>query len=130
MDFPCLQKFLKKYSNIKLFFFYSSVTGRPLPKVTWWRDGVEIFGKSQHSIDEGVAAVVSPLFIGTVTREFFGSKLECRAQGSKLIPAVTKTVTLQVHCEYRGNYVWGLGCHESKMQIILVLFPFSVLLLQ
>ncbi|XP_055373639.1 B-cell receptor CD22 [Condylostylus longicornis] len=71
--------------------------GRPRPKVTWWRDDVEIAGSSQPSADEVSSAVVNQLFIGTITREYYGSKLQCRAQGSKLIEPVVKEVTIQVH---------------------------------
>lgn len=77
--------------------------GRPQPKVTWWRDGVEIAGMSHPSADEGLAAMVNQLFISTVTRDFYGSKLECRAQGSNLIEAVIREVTVQVHCKYFLN---------------------------
>uniref|UniRef100_A0A182SJ60 Ig-like domain-containing protein n=1 Tax=Anopheles maculatus TaxID=74869 RepID=A0A182SJ60_9DIPT len=41
--------------------------------------------------------MVNQLFISTVTRDFFGSKLQCRAAGSKLVPAVSKEVAIQVH---------------------------------
>lgn len=61
---------------------------------------MEISSTSHPSADEGVAAVVNQLFIGTVTRDMYGSKLECRANSSSLIPAVTKDVTVQVHREY------------------------------
>ena len=57
-------------------------------------------GVSHPSADEGLAAMVNQLFISTVTRDFYGSKLECRAQGSNLIEPVIKEVTIQVHCKY------------------------------
>ncbi|XP_058056179.1 hemicentin-1 [Anopheles bellator] len=71
--------------------------GRPPPRVTWWRDGVEISSTSHPSAVEGAAAMVNQLFISTVTRDFFGSKLQCRAAGSKLVAAVSKEVSIQVH---------------------------------
>ncbi|XP_053660841.1 nephrin [Anopheles marshallii] len=71
--------------------------GRPPPRVTWWRDGVEISSTSHPSAVEGTSAMVNQLFISTVTRDFFGSKLQCRAAGSKLVPAVSKEVAIQVH---------------------------------
>ena len=74
--------------------------GRPIPKVTWWRDDVEINSTSNPSAIEGLAAIVNQLLIGTMTREYYGSKLQCRAQGSKLIAPVIKEVTIQVHCKY------------------------------
>ncbi|XP_049532118.1 hemicentin-2 isoform X2 [Anopheles darlingi] len=71
--------------------------GRPPPRVTWWRDGVEISSTSHPSAVEGTAAMVNQLFISTVTRDYFGSRLQCRAAGSKLVPAVTKEISIQVH---------------------------------
>lgn len=53
-----------------------------------------------HPSADGPSAVVNQLFIGTVTRDFYGSRLECRAQGSKLLPPVVKEITVQVHCEF------------------------------
>lgn len=61
---------------------------------------MEISSLSHPSADEGVQAIVNQLFIGTVTREYLGTKLQCRAQGSKLVGAVVKEVTVQVHCKY------------------------------
>lgn len=69
--------------------------------MSWWRDNIEIAGTSHPSADEGVAAMVNQLFIGTVTRDMYGTKLECRAQGSKLLPAIIKEVTVQVHCKLK-----------------------------
>ncbi|XP_035795445.1 hemicentin-2-like isoform X2 [Anopheles albimanus] len=71
--------------------------GRPPPRVTWWRDGAEISSTSHPSAVEGTAAMVNQLFISTVTRDYFGSRLQCRAAGSKLVPAVTKEISIQVH---------------------------------
>ncbi|XP_037943926.1 hemicentin-1 [Teleopsis dalmanni] len=70
---------------------------RPPPKVTWWRDDTELIGTSHTSVEEGVTVMVNQLLIGTTTREYYGTKLECRAQGTKLVPPVTKEVTVQVH---------------------------------
>jgi hypothetical protein len=81
--------------------FSSLFLGRPSPKVTWWRDNIEMISSASHpSADAGASAVVNQLFIGTVTRDFYGSRLECRAQGSKLLPPIVKEITVQVHCEY------------------------------
>ena len=68
--------------------------------MTWWHDNVEISSLSHPSADEGVQAIVNQLFIGTVSRDFLGSKLQCRAQGSKMVPVVVKEVTVQVYCEF------------------------------
>ncbi|KAL7023357.1 hypothetical protein ACKWTF_012568 [Chironomus riparius] len=82
----------------ELFLSCSVTGGRPAPKVTWWRDNVELISSTSHpSADEGASAVVNQLFIGTVARDFYGTRLECRAQGSKLLPPVVKEITVQVH---------------------------------
>lgn len=44
--------------------------------------------------------MLNQLFISTVTRDYYGSKLECRAQGSNLIEPIVKEITVQVHCKY------------------------------
>lgn len=56
-------------------------------------------GTSHPSADEGNPAMLNQLFISTVTRDYYGSKLECRAQGSNLIEPVVKEITVQVHCK-------------------------------
>ncbi|XP_055618314.1 hemicentin-2 isoform X2 [Toxorhynchites rutilus septentrionalis] len=71
--------------------------GRPPPRVSWWHDGVEFSGASHPSAVDGASAMVNQLFIGTVTRELFGAKFVCKAAGSKLVPAVSKEVSIQVH---------------------------------
>lgn len=77
--------------------------------MTWWHDNVEIGTLSHPSADEGVQAIVNQLFIATVTRDFLGTKLQCRAQGSKMVPAVVKEVTVQVHSEYLLLGNWALS---------------------
>jgi len=76
------------------------IIGRPPPKVTWWREDVEISTMSHPSTNEGVPAIVNQLFISNITRDFFGTKLECRAQGSKLMSAVSKEVTIEIHRKF------------------------------
>ncbi|KAH8306438.1 hypothetical protein KR018_011521 [Drosophila ironensis] len=71
--------------------------GRPPPKVTWWRDDTELIGTSHTSVEEGATVMVNQLLIGTTTRDFYGTRIECRAQGSRLVDAVRKDVTVQVH---------------------------------
>lgn len=60
---------------------------------------MEIAGVSHTSTENGITTVVNQLLLGTVSRELYGSKLQCRAQGSKLIPSVVKEVVIQVHCK-------------------------------
>lgn len=41
--------------------------------------------------------MVNQLLIGTTTRDYYGARIECRAQGTRLLQPVTKDVTVQVH---------------------------------
>ena len=70
--------------------------------MTWWRDNIELLAGSSHpSADEGASAIVNQLFIGTVPRDYYSTRLECRAQGSKLLQPISKEITVQVHCKYK-----------------------------
>uniref|UniRef100_A0A1B0GE06 Ig-like domain-containing protein n=1 Tax=Glossina morsitans morsitans TaxID=37546 RepID=A0A1B0GE06_GLOMM len=71
--------------------------GRPPPKVTWWKEENELLGTSHTSIEEGVTVIVNQLLISAISREYFGSKIQCRAQGIKLIDPVIKEVMVQIH---------------------------------
>jgi hypothetical protein len=64
---------------------------------------VEMVTSVSHPSADGATAVVNQLFIGTVTRDFYGTRLECRAQGSKLLPPIVKEITVQVHCELMSS---------------------------
>ncbi|KAL5283451.1 hypothetical protein ACFFRR_005995 [Megaselia abdita] len=86
----------------ELFLSCQVMGGRPQPKILWYRDGVEIAGVSHSSTENGITTVVNQLLLGTVSRELYGSKLQCRAQGSKLIPSVVKEVVIQVHLKPLG----------------------------
>lgn len=76
----------------------SNHLGHPLPRVSWWRDGVELGHLSDH---EGLSVMVNHLTISSVTRDLYGTNLECRAQGSDLVEAVKKEVTVQVNRKYK-----------------------------
>ncbi|XP_059219571.1 uncharacterized protein LOC106083864 isoform X3 [Stomoxys calcitrans] len=71
--------------------------GRPPPKVTWWKGDTELIGTSHTSVEEGATVIVNQLLIGTTPREYYGTKIQCRAQGTKLIEPVVKEVSLQVY---------------------------------
>ncbi|XP_073817369.1 motor axon guidance molcule sidestep isoform X4 [Musca autumnalis] len=71
--------------------------GRPPPKVTWWMGDTELIGTSHTSTEEGATVIVNQLLIGTTPRDYYGEKIQCRAQGTKLIEPVTKEVALQVY---------------------------------
>ncbi|KAI8130741.1 Synaptogenesis protein syg-2 [Lucilia cuprina] len=70
--------------------------GRPPPKVTWWMGDTELIGTSHTSVEEGTTVIVNQLLIGTTTRDYNGAKIQCRAQGTKLIEPVIKEVPVQV----------------------------------
>lgn len=80
------------------FFLSCQVSGGlPIPKVSWWRNDVEIPGTSHQSIATG--AIINNILMRSVPRTYFGTKIVCRAQGSQLIKPVAKEITVQLHCE-------------------------------
>lgn len=88
--------------------------GNPPPKVSWWRSDVEIPGTSHQSIVTG--AIINNILMRAVPRDYYATKLKCKAQGTTLIDPVEKEVTVQLHRKYR----------YSKIRYsIYPLFPYS-----
>lgn len=86
------------------FFLSCQVSGGlPPPKVTWWRNDIELPGTSHQSVASGT--VINNYLMRSVPRSYYGSKLICRAQGSPLIEPIEKEVTVQLHCKYKTNYI-------------------------
>lgn len=79
------------------FFLSCQVSGgSPPPKVNWYdRAGVEIPGTSHQSIVTG--AIINNILIRAIPRDYYATKLTCRAQGTNLIAPVEKEVTVQLH---------------------------------
>lgn len=84
------------------FFLSCQVSGgSPSPKVNWYRNDVEIPGTSHQSIVTG--AIINNILIRAVPRDYYATKLTCRAQGTNLIAPVEKEVTVQLHREYNES---------------------------
>ncbi|XP_058801871.1 neural cell adhesion molecule 1-like isoform X2 [Phymastichus coffea] len=68
--------------------------GKPKPTVTWWKDDEMIDG----TMDSTERFVVNTLKIGKVTRELWGTKLECRAESKIAIKSrvTSKKVSLEI----------------------------------
>lgn len=78
------------------FFLSCQVSGgNPPPKVSWWRSDVEIPGTTHQSIVTG--AIINNILMRAVPRDYYATKLTCRAQGTTLIDPVEKEVTIQLH---------------------------------
>lgn len=95
------------------FFLSCQVSGgNPPPKVTWWRADVEIPGTTHQSIVTG--AVINNILMRAVPRDYFATKLTCRAQGTPLIKPVEKEVTIQLHRKW-------LLLHAALLLLLLLL---------
>lgn len=93
------------------FFLSCQVSGgNPAPKVSWWRSDVEIPGTSHHSIVTG--AIINNILMRAIPRDYYATKLICRAQGSPLIDPVEKEVTVQLHCKL------NIGKNKQAKKII------------
>lgn len=85
------------------FFLSCQVSGGlPPPKVSWWRNEIELPGTSHQSIATG--AVINNILMRAVPRSFYGTKLTCQAQGSPLIDAVAKDVVVQLHRKHSISF--------------------------
>lgn len=99
------------------FFLSCQVSGgHPPPKVTWWRNGIEIPGTSHQSVASGT--VINNILMRSVPRSYYGSKLICKAQGSTLIEPIEKEVTIQLHCEYFSVYSCVVVFFSMKIHIV------------
>lgn len=100
------------------FFLSCQVSGgNPPPKVSWWRTDVELPGTTHQSILTG--AIINNILMRAVPRDFYATKLICRAQGSQLIDPVEKEVTIQLHCElyyifYFNVAIFGWFCYSGE----------------
>ncbi|XP_026468220.1 hemicentin-2-like, partial [Ctenocephalides felis] len=69
--------------------------GLPRPEITWWRDGILLDGVVDT--DKNADTAVNQLLLRSIGRDMYGSKLECRAQGSYLIPPVVRIIHLRIY---------------------------------
>lgn len=107
-------------------------TGHPLPKLTWWRDGIQMTNLVDH---EGLSAMVNHLKISSVKRDMYGARLECRAHGSDLVVPVKKEVIVQLHRKKKTQYLIclfkiheKLKCHIVKPLKVKIVSPNDLLL--
>lgn len=92
--------FPRQHPGASLFFFCCCCCSTPCYAISRqrWHNGSEIKSSANHFSSE-TSEVVSQLFIENVTREYYGSKFECRAQNSKVLSPVVKEILVQIHCK-------------------------------
>jgi len=71
--------------------------GRPAPRVTWWRDGIEI-DNSDEALSE--RRVKNLLRLENLQRRHLNTVLTCKASNNDMVSPLTANVTLDMHCKY------------------------------
>jgi hypothetical protein len=72
--------------------------GRPTPRVTWWRDGIEI-DNSDESLSE--RRVRNVLRLEKLERRHLNTLLTCKASNNDMVSPLTANVSLDMYREYR-----------------------------
>lgn len=101
---------LNVFRNIRTIVYLSldniscfSVTSQKTNRLTMkrWHNGNQIKSSAddESRFSSETSEVVSQLFLN-VTREYYGSKFECRAQNSKVLSPVVKEILVQIHCKF------------------------------
>lgn len=74
------------------------LSGKPRPKVTWWHGNKLLDGVVDTSSNS--FTTVNQLIISHLSRDFKGSRLECRATSSEVDGYIIRSIPLVVYCEY------------------------------
>ena len=84
-----------KYSN----FSNSFLSGRPTPKVTWWRDHALLDDVSEV-VDEVSGKVTNELRLVQLRRTDLHSILTCQASNNNISVPASTSVKLDMHCKF------------------------------
>ena len=84
-----------KYSN----FSNSFLSGRPTPKVTWWRDHALLDDVSEV-VDEVAGKVTNELRLVQLRRTDLHSILTCQASNNNISVPASTSVKLDMHCKF------------------------------
>ena len=86
---------------IKLYikFFNSFLSGRPTPKVTWWRDHALLDDVSEV-VDEVSGKVTNELRLVQLRRTDLHSILTCQASNNNISVPASTSVKLDMHCKF------------------------------
>ncbi|KAK7862758.1 hypothetical protein R5R35_002521 [Gryllus longicercus] len=70
--------------------------GRPLPQVSWWRDGAPLAAEEDALQAQQQAFAQSTLRVGPLARADLGSELQCRAANSDLVPPLRRSLAIDL----------------------------------
>ncbi|GLG93738.1 Uncharacterized protein GBIM_01092 [Gryllus bimaculatus] len=70
--------------------------GRPLPQVSWWRDGAPLAAEEAALQAQQQAFAQSTLRVGPLARADLGSELQCRAANSDLVPPLRRSLAIDL----------------------------------
>ncbi|XP_075221808.1 neural cell adhesion molecule 2-like [Lycorma delicatula] len=91
-----------------------AISGRPAPRVSWWRDGV-LLDEADEILSEN--RVRNLLTLERVERRHLGSLLTCQATNSRLLPPLSTTLSIDLYLrplEVRligENQIFSAGTH-------------------
>ena len=75
------------------------VSGRPTPRVTWWRDHALLDDVSEV-VDEAGGQVTNELRMVQLRRSDLHSILTCQASNNNISVPASTSVKLDMHCKY------------------------------
>lgn len=96
-SFSMMMEFDKKNSTTFSFFFFH-VTGKPLPRVIWYRNGKLIDSSDYYDEEDG--AMKNELTIAILSRSDLHADLSCETYNNNVSTPLVTTVHVDMNCKY------------------------------
>lgn len=92
------------------------LTGKPLPRLVWWRDGRVIDDSFVTTFDNTVR---NDLWLPSLDRSDLDATLTCEASNSNLTMPVSTSVTIDLHSEFSSLSI----DFYSFVFLLIIVFP-------